>query len=324
MRRIVIVIAPLLLLLLVACSSDADPTPRPTATSVPLLPSSTVAPVSTSTPVPGSTDAEIKDLVQRFGEDFEAASAEWDTLSSSLNAWRNGLRSCGPLDREADLDGWAVEFQTVVASAISVDFSAAGAEVARATWASSLSTESAGLSALRDTWETDGSAAFTAYEAARTEASTGRQQARAELDAIEDADSEVIDVIKVAVKSAEEDWDAFHERFDEWRSDNGSCDETNVRNRINALANDFDDILASANAIARPSFVRPLAEQFIDAAVTQAQALNTLHATWAPYSDGPWDALGAGTGLADQLRRQVRSSLDELNLQYQVVPAGGS
>ncbi|MEE8517870.1 MAG: hypothetical protein V3S98_01950 [Dehalococcoidia bacterium] len=320
MRRTVIALTPILLLLLAACSSDVDPTPQPTATP-PRLPSATVAPVPMPTPVPGTTDADIALLVQRFGADFSEVSAEWDTLASDLNVWRNGLSSCGPLDQQSDLDGWVVEFQAVVSSAIDVDFSSAGTEVAQATWAAALSTEAAGLSELRDTWVARGPTAFTAYEAARTDASTARQQARAELDASGSEDS---DDIKEAVKAAESDWDAFHERFDEWRADNGGCDETSARGRISSFSNGFNAILAKANDIERPSVVRPLAEQLIDAALVQSQALQTLRATWVPYSQEPWDALNAGTGLADQLRRQVQSSVDELNLQYGLVPPGGS
>ena len=69
--------------------------------------------------------------------------------------------------------------------------------------------------------------------------------------------------------------------------------------------------------------VRPLAEQLIDAATAQAQALGDLRDSWAPYDLTPWDVYSSGTGQADVLRRQVRSSVDELDLRYGIVPAGG-
>ena len=71
-----------------------------------------------------------------------------------------------------------------------------------------------------------------------------------------------------------------------------------------------------ANAIQRPSVARPLGEQLIDAAVIESQALEALRAGWAPYNDAPWDAFLAARSQADLLRRQVRSSLNELSLAF--------
>ena len=71
-----------------------------------------------------------------------------------------------------------------------------------------------------------------------------------------------------------------------------------------------------ANALVRPSVVRPFAEQFIAAAAAQANALGTLEATWEPYQSSIWDAYDAQANDIASSRRQVRSSLDDLEFQY--------
>ena len=79
---------------------------------------------------------------------------------------------------------------------------------------------------------------------------------------------------------------------------------------------DFAAIANQANPLVRPSTVRPFAEQFITGAATQANALNVLAATWEPYQASAWDAYDALINDSALSRRQVRSSLDELEFQY--------
>jgi hypothetical protein len=58
------------------------------------------------------------------------------------------------------------------------------------------------------------------------------------------------------------------------------------------------------------------------AVVAEAQAIEALQTGWAPYDNAPWDAFLAEREQSDFLRRQVRSSLDELNLQFGIAAGG--
>ena len=75
-----------------------------------------------------------------------------------------------------------------------------------------------------------------------------------------------------------------------------------------ATMHDFFNIMAVAIF-----FPLELATGFM---TRMAEALAGLRDAWTAYDAGPWSALDGTRRSADGLRRQVRSSLDELNLQY--------
>ena len=111
-------------------------------------------------------------------------------------------------------------------------------------------------------------------------------------------------------------WDAFHRRYDAWRASDGDCPHDAVRDKLTTFATEFESLVGRVNRIVRPSLVRPLAEQLIEAVVSEAGGLATLRDSWNAYDSGPWSAFDASRSEADQLRRQVRSALDELNLRF--------
>ncbi len=204
---------------------------------------------------------------------------------------------------------------------------------------------------MREGWTPVSDAAFSLFELARTTPVIGRQEARArivELIAIAESEGptptpeppeppppgippgflppepppaplagqESLETFKGALEDSWVSWDAFHDRFDDWRRSDGDCAHADVRGRLTAFAREFDSVLGRVNALVRPSVVRPLAEQLIEAAVSESLALAGLRDSWTAYDAGPWSAFDTARRSADGLRRQVRSSLDELNLQY--------
>ena len=118
------------------------------------------------------------------------------------------------------------------------------------------------------------------------------------------------------VESVDVQWQRFHDRYDAWDLSGGACSQEDVRVRLGELSSGFQVVLDGANAVQRPSVVRPLAEQLINAAVIESLALDALRTGWAPYDEAPWDRFLAARSQADLLCRQVRSSLDELDLEY--------
>ena len=344
-----IVLASIATLLVTACASEATPTPDArTATPVP---SPTSTPVPTPTPIDDTDARRAATAVARFGVDVAALEADWDAFRASFDDWRGSIEGCSEADRRADLRAWVVEFDAVSLAAASLDFPS-GTVAARDSLTSAITLEEQGLRDLRDGWTPGSDEAFSLYERARTPAVIGRQEARArivELIAIGEsgdptptplpppppppgippgflppepppapmADADTLTTFKAELETSWVPWDAFHERFDEWRLSDGDCAQDEVRGRLTALARDFDGVLASVNALVRPSVVRPLAEQLIEAAVSESQGVAGLRDSWAAYDARPWRALDATRRGADGLRRQVRSSLDELNLLYE-------
>lgn len=308
----VFLIALLTALVAVACSSAATPTPSPTATPR-LTGAPRVTPVPTPTPEGPDLQAQNREVVRRFGQDFSEAQSGWDTFRQEFADWRRSITSCSRSDRQRDLNQSVVDFQPVARAVTALRFPL-GTDEARSSLAAALSTEESGLRELRDTWVTAGTGAFAAYEDARTEASIGRLEARAKLARAEAIPG--ISALNTALQAAEDEWNAFHERYDQWRAQDGDCSQATVRSRLNDFAAQFDDVLGSVTAISRPSVVRPLAERLIDAVTTESQALWELRDGWVPYETGPWDRFDDRIAGAAQQRRQVQSSLDELTFQY--------
>ena len=342
-----IVLASMTTLLVAACASDAGSTPEPERSTPTASPTST--PVPTPTPVDDTEARQAAAALGAFGADAAVLAVDWDAFRVRFDDWRGSIESCGEADRRADLRSWVVDFGAVSLAAASLDFPS-GSAAARDSLTSAITLEEGGLRELRDGWTPGSDAAFTLYERARTAAVIGRQEARArivELIAIGEsgdspelepapspppgippgflppepppaplADEDTLAAFKTELEESWVSWDDFHLRFDAWRRTDGDCAHSEVRDRLETFARDFDAVLGRANALVRPSVVRPLAEQLIEAAVRESEALAGLRDAWTAYDAGPWSALDATRRGADGLRRQVRSSLDELNLQY--------
>ena len=343
-----IVLASMAMLLAAACTSAAVSTPTALQPTLAVSPTSTPAP--TPTPVDDTQAREAAAALGAFGRDADVLVVDWDAFRVRFDDWRGSIESCGEADRRADLRGWVVDFGAVSLAAASLDFPS-GSAAARDSLVNAIILEEGGLRELRDEWTPGSDAAFALYERARTQAVIGRQEARArivELIAIGEsgdpapelepspppppgippgflppepppaplADEDTLVTFKGELEASWVSWDEFHLRFDAWRRTDGDCPQSDVRDRLSAFARDFDAVLARANALVRPSVVRPLAEQIIEAAVLESEALAGLRDAWTAYDAGPWSALDATRRGADGLRRQVRSSVDELNLQY--------
>ena len=345
-----IVLAAVATLLFTACTSDANPTPPvPTPTATP-----TARPVArpAPTPTPDVAPAQAAAALQRFGSEITVIDTDWQAFRTGFDDWRQSIEGCDEADRHADLRGWVVDFQAVELAATGLDFPS-GTLAARDSLTTALTLEGRGLHKLRDEWTPDNGEAFAVYDSARTQAAIGRQEARAriaELIAIAESEgptptpappeplppgippgalppappegplagADSLGTFKVALEASGATWDAFHRRFDEWRRSDGDCAQGDVRGRLAALARDYEPVLGRVSAIVRPSVVRPLAEQLIEAAVREATGLAELRDAWTAYDPRPWRDYDGARRSADELRRQVRSSLDELNLQYDV------
>ena len=325
-------LAPALILLIAACSSG------PASTATPLPPTPTAAPRLLTVPDAPPSQAEQEreaaiGVLAQFSSAFDEVSAEWDAFRQGFDVWQSGIAGCSANDRRVDLDIWVVEFQPVVQEVTALDFPSGTGNV-RTALAFAISDEGAGLRALRDTWEPGSNEAFTAYEGARTDASVGRQEARAllaeavavaenggVLDPDEQADPPLADAAELrsfqeAMDAATAGWGAFHRRYDAWREADGSCAQAAVRDRLAGFASDSQTLLAKAADTARPSVARPLGERLIEAATLETQGLRTLRDTWAAYDQSPWDAIAGHQSEADQLRRQVHAGIDELKLEF--------
>ena len=347
-----IILASMATVLVAACTSDADPTAVPEPTSTP-----TARPVRTPVPPPPPVDdagrLQAASVLQRFGGEAAVIATDWDAFRDGFDAWRRSLEGCSEADRRADLRAWVVDFQAVSLAVTSLDFPS-GTATSRDVLTAALALEEQGLRELRDEWTPDSDQGFASYGQSRTQAAIRRQEARShivELIAIAEsgdvptpeppappppgippgalpppppegplAGADALGTFKATLEGSDAGWDAFHRRYDDWRRSDGGCAHGDVRVRLATFASEFGAVLGRVNTVVRPSVVRPLAEQLIEAAVDEAAGLAALRDSWVAYDSRPWRAYDGTRRAADGLRRQVRSSLDELNLEFDISP----
>lgn len=111
-------------------------------------------------------------------------------------------------------------------------------------------------------------------------------------------------------------WDDFHDRYDQWRSNEGGCDRSEVaqsleqfRLRIGALGRDVRDLPQSG-------YLRPMYTLLVDAVAAEENAFRTLTLSWQPFTVDPFQAVAAARVNADGLRREAARALQELRERF--------
>lgn len=324
----------------VGCRNAASALPS-VATAAPPPPGSTPlsrqAVTALPTPAPSSpsndaTTAAIADFLAAH----DALRKEWGSFRSEFDGWRSRLADCSGSDLRIDLEGWVIEFQGIVRSVTALEIPAGAAKV-REILAVALTTEDTELRRLRDGWFPGKEGAFAPYEEARTKASILRQEAQAALtellaqaaapeptpipsptapaiarDRAPLASVEELKVMQDRLTALGPRWDAFHQRYDSWKERGGQCAATSVRQVLRDFSRKFSAIVEKADAIKRPSVIRPQGERLIEAAALETRAFGRLVATWAPYTKEPFEEYLTTREQVDVLLRQVTSDLDQL------------
>jgi len=123
----------------------------------------------------------------------------------------------------------------------------------------------------------------------------------------------------------EQDWDAFHVEFDTWREGLVACDPSAAQQAFRGFASHFNDVNEQTLSLSRPSSVRGLADQLIEASQGEAAALRHLRDRWQPGDNSLLEAVaskrvdsaaaqkGVEDKLADLQEETDAESLEELN-----------
>ena len=94
-------------------------------------------------------------------------------------------------------------------------------------------------------------------------------------------------------------WEEFHDDFDSWREGLVTCNADSVRAALRGFAGRFGGITATARALPRTSVVRALADDLIQAAEEEEEALRLLRDTWQP-SPAALALVSAGGGTDEE------------------------
>ena len=123
----------------------------------------------------------------------------------------------------------------------------------------------------------------------------------------------------------DQDWNTFHVEFDIWREGLGVCDPSAAQQAFRGFASHFNDVNEETLSLSRPSSVRGLADQLIEASQGEAAALRRLRDRWQPgdaslleaVASKRVDSAAAQKGVEDELtdlqEETDPEALEELN-----------
>ena len=96
---------------------------------------------------------------------------------------------------------------------------------------------------------------------------------------------------KSFVRRVTQDWDAFHEDYDDWRATEGGCDQAEAIQALGEFVSRFDALTDAVRALTPATFLRPLGELLVVAAELEDEALRQLRNTWHPFDASVYEAL---------------------------------
>ena len=143
-----------------------------------------------------------------------------------------------------------------------------------------------------------------------------RLQARRDLEYIlEDISPETEAVVKEFTGQYQlllQEWDDFHQDYDEWRRNEGGCDRSRVVDTLGRFTVAFGNIAAEVRGLSAAAVLRPLGEILVEAAEREERALRVLRDNWRPYDADIFAGVDQERAAAGKLRRQVAVGVQDL------------
>ena len=110
----------------------------------------------------------------------------------------------------------------------------------------------------------------------------------------------------------EKDWDNFHVEFDTWREGLVACDPSAAQQAFRDFASRFTVVNEQTLSLSRPSSVRGLADQLIEASQEEAGALRRLRDRWQPGVASLLEAVASKRVASAAAQKGVEDKLADL------------
>ena len=153
----------------------------------------------------------------------------------------------------------------------------------------------------------DFSAHFDAFEDTLDETRAVRKQAVRDLETIiegvSEEDKEALADFTKAFAELTDNWDDFHEAFDQWVRTEGDCDRSDAVRQLNLLNQRFSELGTRVRELSQASYLRPSSDLLAEAMEVEGAALRGLSSTWAPYESDVYRGLDDERANAIKLRR---------------------
>lgn len=108
------------------------------------------------------------------------------------------------------------------------------------------------------------------------------------------------------------EWDSFHQRYNEWRRTNGGCDEGEVLGVIAQFNTRISEIGRRVRDLPQSGYLLPAYSLLVEAAAREEGTIRTLQNTWRPFTVDAFIAVDSERANANGLRREASIALQEL------------
>lgn len=107
-------------------------------------------------------------------------------------------------------------------------------------------------------------------------------------------------------------WDAFHERYSDWRRTDGGCDRTEVLQSLDGFNLRMSDLGRGVRSLPQSSYLLPMYNLLVEAVEREEGAIRALRNSWRPFTVDAFKTVDQERVTADRLRRQAAVGLQEL------------
>ena len=108
------------------------------------------------------------------------------------------------------------------------------------------------------------------------------------------------------------EWEAFHNRYDQWRRSEGGCNRTEVARELARFNVEVGRLAQEVRDLPHLSHLLPIYDALVDAAELEEGAVRSLSNSWQPFTVDAFKALDTERVTVDRLRRQAAIGLKEL------------
>ena len=109
------------------------------------------------------------------------------------------------------------------------------------------------------------------------------------------------------------EWDAFYQRYNEWRRSEGGCDRTEVLQVLDRFNLRASEIGREVRDLPRSSYLLPVYTLLVEAAEREEGAIRALRNSWQPFTVDAFIAVEQERANAARLRRQASAGLQGLS-----------
>ena len=108
------------------------------------------------------------------------------------------------------------------------------------------------------------------------------------------------------------EWDAFHQRYNDWRRTEGGCDRVEVLQALDQFNRRVGELGRKVRYLPQSGFLLPMYTLLVEAAEREEGAMRALYNSWRPFTIDAFKAVGQERVNSDRLRRQANIGLEEL------------